>query len=317
MSPVEESEESTGIKSDKAEDTDSSEDDEDDEDWFEEQQYDVYSVALTVTTTELYQFPAIQLVSLVNHPVLAKDAYEKVCIAEFGYRLFVNICPHQKVALCNEISKSGVTVKPHTSRLVFIRGRCTIGLYALIRALVATNINNTLLIAYSKKISYAECLFLDHFDGPNQTRRFDIGRNVDTCSIPIFGITKQNSGDKIFPMFGNMGTGYGSILHQIPSSNNQVESLTLKCYPRILHHLKATGITMDMPNTNYGMRTKLSKIADFITNIGKNIGGYRYEFVFYTTQQLCQCYQMVADYQTIAGVPSELEIALTFTPQVY
>ena len=34
MSPVEENEESMGIKSDKAEDTDCSEDDEDDEDWF-------------------------------------------------------------------------------------------------------------------------------------------------------------------------------------------------------------------------------------------------------------------------------------------
>ena len=135
MSPVEENEETTGIKSDKAEDTDSSEDDEDDDDWFEEQQYDVDSVALTVTTTELYQFPAMLLVFLINHPVLVKDVYEKVCIAEFGYRLFVNICPHQKVALCKEISKSGVTVKPHTSQLTFIRGRCTIRLYALIRAL--------------------------------------------------------------------------------------------------------------------------------------------------------------------------------------
>ena len=92
MSPVEENEDSTGVVSDKVEDMDGSEDEEDDEDWFEEQQHDVDSVALTVTTTELYQFLAIQLVSLVNHPVLVKHTYQKVCIVEFGYRLFVNIC---------------------------------------------------------------------------------------------------------------------------------------------------------------------------------------------------------------------------------
>ena len=51
---------------------------EDDDNWFVEQQHDVDS---TVTTTELFQFPAIQLVSLVNHPVLVKDAYQRVCIA--------------------------------------------------------------------------------------------------------------------------------------------------------------------------------------------------------------------------------------------
>ena len=56
---------------------------------------------------------------------------------------------------------------------------------------------------------------------------------------------------------------------------------------------------------------------DFIANIGNNIGGYRYEFVFCTTLPLCHCYQMIAYYQTIDGVPRELEIVQTFTPEVY
>ena len=118
-------------------------------------------------------------------------------------------------------------------------------------------------------------------------------------------------------MFGDMGAGYDSTSLNIPSSNGEVQSLTLKCYPRILHHLKATGITMDLPNTNRGMQTKLSKIMNSIANIGNNIGGFRYEFVFYATQSLCNCYQMIADYPTIAGVPSELEIAQSFTPEIY
>ena len=205
-------------------------------------------------------------------------------------------------------------MKPHTSRLVFIRGRCTIGLYTLIHTLVATNITNTLLIGYGIKITYVECFFLDHFDGPNQTRRFDIGRNVDTGSIPVFGITDQHCGDS---MFGDMGAGYGSTLLNIPSSNSEVQSLTLKCYPRILHHFKATGITMDLPNTNRGMQTKLTRIMDFIANIGNNIGGFRYKFVFYTIQSHYHCHQMIADYPTIAEVPSELEIAQSFTSEMY
>lgn len=142
---------------------------ENDDNWFVEQQHDVDSIALTVTTTELFQFLAIQLVSLVNHPVLVKDAYQRVCIAEFGYRLFVNISTCQKQALCDEINKYGITIKPHTSSLAFITGRCTIGLYTFIHTLVATKITNTLMIGYGMKMPYVECLFLDHFDGPNLT----------------------------------------------------------------------------------------------------------------------------------------------------
>lgn len=35
-----------------------------------------------------------------------------------------------------------------------------------------------------------------------------------------------------------------------------------------------------------GMQTKLNKIMDLIENIGNDIGGFRYEFVFYDTQLL-------------------------------
>ena len=114
----------------------------------------------------------MKLVSLVNHPVLVKDAYQRVCIAEFGYRLFVNISTSQKIALRTEISNSDVTVKPHSSHLAFVRGRCTIGLYILIRAIcmVATKITNTLMIGYGMKMPYAESLFVDESEGPPQLR---------------------------------------------------------------------------------------------------------------------------------------------------
>ena len=202
----------------------------------------------------------MQLVSLVNHPVLVKDAYQRVCIAEFGYRLFVNISTSQKIALCTEISNSGITVKPHSSCLAFIRGRCTIGLYILIRAMVATKITitNTLMIGYGMKMPYAESLFVDESEGPPHLRRFDIGRNVEANSIPVFGISQRHSHATVFPMFGNMGARFGSISLQLLPSSSYVQSLTIKCYPRILHYLKGTCITMDLPQTNFGMTSKLT-----------------------------------------------------------
>lgn len=74
---------------------------------------------------------------------------------------------------------------------------------------------------------------------------------------------------------------------------------------------------MDLPRTNRGMRTKLTKIIDYIANIGNNIGGFRYEFIFYATQSLCHCHEMIANHSTIYGVPSKLEIAQSFTPEIY
>ena len=71
----------------------------------------------------------------------------------------------------------------------------------------------------------------------------------------------------------------------------------------------------DGPST--GTRTKLNKIMDFIANIGSNICGFRYEFVFYATQSLCRCHEMIANHSTIYGVPSELEIAQCFIPEMY
>ena len=211
-------------------------------------------------------FPAMQLVSLVNHPVLVKDAYQRVCIAEFGYRLFVNISTSQKIALCTEISNSGVTVKPHSSRLAFVRGRCTIRLYILIQAMVATKITNTLMIGYGIKMSYAESLFIDELEGPPHRRRFDIGRNVEANSIPVFGISQWHSHATLFPMFGNMGAGFGSISLQLLPSSSHVQSLTIKCYPRILHYLKGSRITMDLPQNNFGIRSKLTILLKLSSN---------------------------------------------------
>lgn len=116
MSPCSLEEEQESVStcpvSDNDEDEESSEDD---ENWYEEQNHDVDSVAIPVNMTELFNFPAMQLVTLLNHPVLVKDARHQLCIAHFGYRLFINVKEDQKRALYTAISTTSVIVKPHPS----------------------------------------------------------------------------------------------------------------------------------------------------------------------------------------------------------
>ena len=124
MSPCSSEEEQESVStcpvSDNDEDEESSEEDEEsseyDENWYEEQNHDIDSVAIPVNTTELFNFPAMQLVTLLNHPVLVKDAHHQLCIAHFGYRVyFINVNEDQKRALYTAISTTSVIVKPHPS----------------------------------------------------------------------------------------------------------------------------------------------------------------------------------------------------------
>ena len=76
---------SSGVETASSSDGGSTVEENDDECSYEEKGHDVDSIVLTVRTTKLYHFPVMQLVSLVNHPVMHIREYE------FGYRLFVNI----------------------------------------------------------------------------------------------------------------------------------------------------------------------------------------------------------------------------------
>lgn len=167
-------------------------------------------------------------------------------MAHFGYRLFVDVTEDQKRALCAAISTASVIVKPHSSSLAFIKGACTVGLYSLFRAMVSTNIDHALLIGYGMKMPYADALFLDHLNEPNHRKRFDIGRNIVTESIPVFSITAEHCLAKVYPMFGNLGAGCGSTSLELPATRNEVQSATIKYYLRVLHHIKAFVITMDI-----------------------------------------------------------------------
>lgn len=67
-------------------------------------------------------FPALQLVSLVNHPILVADSQNKICIADFGWWIFASLSTcRQKKHVCRELTTSGIMVKPHHSENVFAR----------------------------------------------------------------------------------------------------------------------------------------------------------------------------------------------------
>ena len=72
----------------------------------------------------------------------------------------------------------------------------------LVRALQKVNITYVTLVSYGMKMNYADCLFIDVFNGPDTLRRFDIGRNASTPSIPLLYLSDRTVTGTIYPMFG-------------------------------------------------------------------------------------------------------------------
>ena len=74
-------------------------------------------------------------------------------------------------------------------------------------------------------------------------------------------------------MFDNLGTGYGSVELPIQSESNRVHSVTIKCYPPLMHYLKSHRLTSNIPTTNRGMRMKLLMIEKFENEIESKVRG--------------------------------------------
>lgn len=85
-----------------------------------------------------------------------------------------------------------------------------------------------------------------------------------------------------------------------------------KCYPRVLHAIKASGVTMDIPCTNLGMKKKLESIKKFILEILSNsmmITGFRTELCFKGNLSLSEATDLFRSYRLVNGVPEGIEIA--------
>ena len=80
------------------------------------------------------------------------------------------------------------------------------------------------------------------------------------ASIPSFDLSektvRKTVRGTIYLTFGNLGAGYGSVELILDAQSNDMQSLTLKCYPRVMHYLKANRTTATIPATNKGMISK-------------------------------------------------------------
>ena len=209
------------------------------------------------------------------------------------------------------------TLYPHGLDYVFSIGKATIGLYMLARALIAAGVTTIRLIVFGMIMPYAECLYLDVLKGPRVFRRFDVGRNVSGAVIPLFSISQGHRG-KLFPMLGDMGAGYGSIMLKTQITSPRIESANLKCYANIVHHIKALGITLTIPKTNNGAAIKLKQIEHVLDKlIERKVGGFRYECVFYGMMTLQECVHEMNNYPVDECVPYGVSLAYYVTKEQY
>ena len=49
---------------------------------------------------------------------------------------------------------------------------------------------------------------------------------------------------------------------KLEPTRSMIQSMELKCYPHVLHFIKAHGINMEIPNTIFGIKDKLKNIVD-------------------------------------------------------
>jgi len=99
----------------------------------------------------------------------------------------------------------------------------------------------------------------------------------------------------VYPMFGELGKGGGSVSIKIKYTDKNINSVVLKCYPQILPFQKAHLVTMNVPITNQNME-------------------YRFEYVFNSNQQSLQnCLHLARSYNEYRTLPLGIRMHHTIT----
>ena len=164
---------------------------------------DLDSCSIPMTTMELIRlFPSMQMASLVNYPVPIKDLKEMVCVADFGYKIFIpQASMKTKTKVARRFRDLGVTINTHESEHAFTSSRIPVGLHVLVRTLMGGGIKLVILVVYGMKIPLAEVQALSSIHRPSipAPSKFDIGVNVDLPFIPLFKISPGYKGT-IYPM---------------------------------------------------------------------------------------------------------------------
>ena len=100
----------------------------------------------------------------------------------------------------------------------------------LAQTLIDADVRIVKLIACGMKMPYTECENLNCLEGPPQGRRFDVGQNISASVIPLFNIADGYNGT-IFPMVGDMGAGYGSVMVKKGHEYKQFQKHRLSATP--------------------------------------------------------------------------------------
>ena len=280
---------------------------------------DVDCIVLPMEVSELLNnFPSWQMACLVNYPVFIKGLHEVICVADFGYKLLINmVTSEQKNNIVKRLYALGIMVTPHHSRYIITTSRMSVGLHVLARGLMGGGLRLVYLAVYGIKIPLYEVRFL-HFvkKPPNPPpTQFDVGMNVDCSFIPLFKMAPGYEG-RIYPMFL---TEYGSICMKLRTDDPEIQ-VTLKCYPRVVHAIKASRVTSNIPCTNIGVKNKVQLLQNYIYNIENNdipINGFRFELCFKGNLSLGDAEQLFRNYKVTNSIPEGIKIAIRVSNDDY
>lgn len=115
-------------------------------------------------------------------------------------------------------------------------------------------------------------------------------------------------------------TEFGSVCMKLEIENEPDIEIELKCYPRVIHAIKASGIIMDIPCSNRGMKSKLKLISRYIyetLNRSMNIMGFRSEICMKGNVTLQQVTEIFKSYSMSNGLPEGIEVAKCVSQREY
>ena len=247
--------------------------------------WDLDSLCYPVTTFSLMLMSALAFVQLTNIPQYVKGMKGAVC---------VGLNQKEKRMICASLKRQGVTMYPHETKTIVTISQITVSLVNLCIALLHSNVTVVYIVAYGFKADINGSSYLDPLRlAIGYEVRLDIGQNMKTTSIPLFNCQKGVKG-KVYPMFFGLNGKNGSVCLDV---NRGFTNITL-------FGLKALHINDDIPKPIVGIRKKLYKIENVITNLNRmreELTGY--EFCFVGNMNIEDAHQLVNDYVVEDNIP--------------
>ena len=111
-------------------------------------------------------------------------------------------------------------------------------------------------------------------------------------------------------MLGELEGGFGSV--ELNYEFPHTQTTKLKCYPKLVHYLKACNIGVNLSTTVKGYRSCVGALEQMLLELNTDRGRYLYGFRFElaisgTVLSLMQCYDHVRSYRMDdEGVPENV-----------